>query len=78
MLLKLLLPKSLNRVEAFDKELEGSMKAKNLASSKLSTGEAWLQDMASKIIIAEQRLKDLEEKKRETRQGYLEATYWYY
>ena len=40
-------------LEAFDKELEGPMKAKTAASSKLFVGEARVQDMAFEIAIAE-------------------------
>ena len=53
------------QLEIFDKELEGSMKAKNLASSKLSAGEARVQDMATEIAIAEERLRDLKKRKKE-------------
>ena len=52
-----------HQLEVFDKELEDSMKAKTTASLKLVAGEAIVQDMASEIFIAEQRLLDLKEKK---------------
>ena len=45
------------------------MKAKNVASSKLAVGKARIQDMAAEIILAEQRLRDLKEKK-----GILDTT----
>ena len=47
----------------FNKELEGSIKAKDLASTKLAVGEAHVQDMSSEIAIVEQKLKALKEKK---------------
>ena len=49
--------------EVLDKELKGFVKAKNLASTKLAAGEACVQDIASEIAIAKQRLKALKEMK---------------
>ena len=39
------------------------MKAKDVGSSKLSARETWIQDTTFEIIIAEQKLKALKEKK---------------
>ena len=51
------------QLEAFDQELESSMKAKDLASTKLAAGEAKVQDIAKEIALAEERLRILKEKK---------------
>ena len=50
-------------LESFGKELQESMKSKNLAALKLAIGKAQAKDMSSEIAIVEQRLKDLKEKK---------------
>ena len=52
-----------HQLEIFDKELEGSMMAKNAASSKLAAAEARVRDMAIEITLTEQRLRDWKEKK---------------
>ena len=51
------------QLEAFDKELEGSLKAKDLASTKLAAGESRAQKMAQEIAQVEERLKVLKTKK---------------
>ena len=51
------------QLEAFDQELERSIKAKDLAWTKLAVGEARVQDLAKEIALAEERLRILKEKK---------------
>ena len=51
------------QLEAFDKELEKSLKAKDLASTKLAAGESRAQEMTQEINQVEERLKVLKAKK---------------